>query len=51
MTTRGTAIERAGLRIEQTHTNPYQFISDQALGASATYGVHSVSILAVKPVH
>jgi len=46
-----TAIERAGLRIEQTHTNPYQFISDQALGASATYGVHSVSILAVKPVH
>jgi ubiquinone/menaquinone biosynthesis C-methylase UbiE len=45
------AIERAGLRIEQTRTNPYQFISDQALGASATYGVHSVSILAVKPVH
>ena len=44
-----TAIERAGLRIEQTRTNPYQFISDQALGASATYGVHSISVLAVKP--
>jgi SAM-dependent methyltransferase len=45
-----TAIEGAGLRIEQTRTNPYQFISEQALGASATYGVHSISVLAVKPV-
>jgi ubiquinone/menaquinone biosynthesis C-methylase UbiE len=44
-----TAIQRAGLRIEQTRTNPYQFISDQAIGASATYGVHSISVLAVKP--
>jgi SAM-dependent methyltransferase len=43
------AIERAGLRIEQTSTNPYQFNSDQALGASAAYGVHSISVLAVKP--
>jgi ubiquinone/menaquinone biosynthesis C-methylase UbiE len=43
------AIERAGLRIEQTRTNPYQFISDQALGASAIHGVHSISVLATKP--
>lgn len=46
-----SAIEGAGLRIEQTRTNPYQFISDQALGASAAYGVHSISVLAVKPAH
>ena len=44
------AIEDAGLRIEQERPNPYHFISDQAQGASATYGVHSVSLLAVKPV-
>jgi arsenite methyltransferase len=44
------AIENAGLRIEQTRRNPYQFISDQAAGASATFGVHSISVLAVKPV-
>ena len=41
-------IEGAGLRIEETRTNPYRFISDQAIGASATYGVHSISLLAVK---
>ena len=44
------AIENTGLRIEQTRTNPYEFISEQARNASATYGVHSVSLLAVKPV-
>jgi arsenite methyltransferase len=44
-----TAIENAGLRIEQTKVNPYHFISDQARGASATFGVHSISLLAVKP--
>jgi arsenite methyltransferase len=43
------AIEKAGLRIEQTRANPYEFISEQARNASATYGVHSVSLLAVKP--
>ena len=42
------AIEKAGLRIEQTRENPYEFISEQARNASATYGVHSVSLLAVK---
>jgi arsenite methyltransferase len=44
------AIELAGLRVEETRTNPYQFISDQARGASASYGVHSISVLAVKPI-
>ena len=43
------AIENAGLRVEQTRRNPYQFISDQALGASETYGVKSISVLATKP--
>jgi arsenite methyltransferase len=43
------AIETAGLRIEQTRPNPYEFISDQARNASAAFGVHSISLLAVKP--
>jgi ubiquinone/menaquinone biosynthesis C-methylase UbiE len=44
------AIENAGLRIEQIRPNLYQFLSAQASCASATYGVHSISLLAVKPV-
>jgi arsenite methyltransferase len=43
------AIEAAGLRIETTRQNPYQFISEQARNASGTYGVKSISLLAVKP--
>jgi arsenite methyltransferase len=43
------AIEDAGLRIEQTRPNRYQFLSAQASNASATYGVRSISLLAVKP--
>jgi ubiquinone/menaquinone biosynthesis C-methylase UbiE len=43
------AIEDAGLHVEQIRPNPYHFISEQAQGASATYGVHSISLLAVKP--
>ena len=43
------AIEGAGLRVEQIRDNPYQFISDQALGATKKYGVKSVSLLARKP--
>jgi ubiquinone/menaquinone biosynthesis C-methylase UbiE len=43
------AIESAGLRVERTRTNHYEFISPQARGASTAYGVHSVSLLAVKP--
>jgi arsenite methyltransferase len=42
------AIESAGLRIETIRENPYEFISDRAMSASAKYGVKSVSLLAVK---
>ena len=44
-----SAIENAGLRIEQMRPNAYRFLSEQARGASATFGVHSVSLLAIKP--
>ena len=43
------AIENAGLRVQEIRTNPYEFISDQARGASEAFGVKSVSLLAVKP--
>ena len=43
------AIEAAGLRITTSRKNPYQFISEQARNASGTYGVKSISLLAVKP--
>lgn len=42
------AITRAGLRVEVMKTNPYQFISDQARGASEQFGVKSVCVLAHK---
>ncbi len=43
------AIEAAGLRVETIQENPeYQFISDNAQGASKKYGVKSISLLAVK---
>ena len=42
------AIEAAGLTVQQVKDNPYEFISDQARGASDTYGVKSVSVLATK---
>jgi arsenite methyltransferase len=42
------AIEAAGLRIIRIRSNPYEFISDQARNASGTFGVKSVSMLAVK---
>jgi arsenite methyltransferase len=44
------AIESAGLRVEKIRRNPYQFISEQARNASDTYGVKSISVLAIKPV-
>jgi ubiquinone/menaquinone biosynthesis C-methylase UbiE len=45
-----TSIERAGLRVAKFEDNPaYQFISDNAKGASKKFGVKSVSLLAVKP--
>ena len=44
------AIERAGLRVEASEENrEYQFISERAKGATAKFGVKSVSILARKP--
>ena len=43
------AIESAGLRVEEFRENPYEFISEQAVNASAKYGVKSVSVLAAKP--
>ena len=45
------AIEAAGLRVGRVRRNAYQFISAQALNASGTYGVKSISLLAVKPSH
>lgn len=43
-------IESAGLRVETVEDNKaYEFISDNAKGASSKYGVKSVSILAIKP--
>jgi len=43
-------IEAAGLRLVTVEDNPqYQFISDNAKGASKKFGVKSISLLAVKP--
>ena len=45
----GRAIEAAGLRVEHIEPNPqYQFLSASAQGATAKWGVKSVSILARK---
>ena len=42
-------IEAAGLRLVKVEDNPqYQFISDNAKGASKKFGVKSISLLAVK---
>jgi arsenite methyltransferase len=43
------AIEGAGLRIEATRENSYEFISERARDASTKYGVKSVSLLARRP--
>ena len=43
-------IEAAGLRLATVEDNPaYQFISDNARGASKKFGVKSISLLALKP--
>ena len=42
------AIEAAGLTVQEVTENPYEFISDQARGASETFGVKSVSVLATR---
>jgi SAM-dependent methyltransferase len=44
------AIEGAGLEIRSVQENPqYLFLSDSAQGATETFGVKSISVLAVKP--
>jgi arsenite methyltransferase len=43
------AIANAGLDVVTTRQNPYRFLSHQAVGASKTYGVKSISLLARKP--
>ena len=43
-------IESAGLTVTAMGRNPYQFLSPRARSASATYGVRSLSLLAVKPL-
>ena len=43
------AIEASGLRVREVRTNDYEFVSDRALEACATYGVESVSLVADKP--
>jgi arsenite methyltransferase len=43
------AIEAAGLELREVRRNDYRFISDRALEACTTYGVESVSLVAVKP--
>jgi len=43
------AIEEAGLELRTVQDNPqYHFISDSAQGATETFGVKSISVLATK---
>ena len=35
--------------VKEVQENPYAFISEQAMNASAKYGVKSISLLAVAP--
>jgi SAM-dependent methyltransferase len=42
------AIESAGLTVTDVRSNTYEFVSERALDACATYGVESVSVAAVK---
>jgi arsenite methyltransferase len=42
------AIRDAGFEIAVVRDNDYRFISDRALGATTTYGVTSISVLATK---
>jgi arsenite methyltransferase len=44
-----SAIVAHGLVVERVRRNDYRFITERALGASRTYDVESVSLLAVKP--
>ena len=42
------AIRDAGFEITVVRDNDYRFVSDRALGATTTYGVTSISVLATK---
>jgi len=42
------AIRDAGFELAEVRDNDYRFISDRALGATTTYGVTSISVLATK---
>jgi hypothetical protein len=39
----------AGFAIETVRDNDYRFVSEQALGATTTYGVTRLSLLARRP--
>jgi ubiquinone/menaquinone biosynthesis C-methylase UbiE len=41
-------LETAGFRIEEVRSNNYEFVSERALDACNTYGVQSISLVAVK---
>ncbi len=42
------AIREAGFEVQVVRDNDYRFISDRAIGATKTYGVISISVLATK---
>ena len=45
------AIEDAGLKVMKVHDNTaYEFLSKSARGATRTYGINSISLLAVAPI-
>ena len=41
-------IEHAGFEVRTVRDNDYRFVSERAAGATATYGVSSVSLLALR---
>jgi len=41
-------IEAAGFRVKEVRTNDYNFISERALDACSTYGVESISLMAIR---
>jgi len=44
------AIEKAGMRVKEVRDNTaYEFLSESAQGATRTYGIKSISLVAVKP--
>ena len=41
-------IEAAGFEVQEVRENAYEFVSERALDACSTYGVESVSLVAVR---